>query len=57
MHRPVATGGDDTLESSCMGARQFQRMAGVFGDPDIAMDPAFGQMGHESLQPVGLLPG
>jgi hypothetical protein len=29
----------------------------IFGDPNIAMNPALGQTGHESLQTVGLRPG
>jgi hypothetical protein len=57
MHRSITAGGNDALECGPMGARQFQRMTGVFGDPNIAMNPALGQTGHESLQTVGLRPG
>jgi hypothetical protein len=57
MHRSITPGGNHALECSPMGARQFQRMTGVFGDPNITVNPALGQTGHESLQTVGLRPG
>ena len=57
MHRSIAPGGNHALKCGRMGARQFQRMTGIFGDSNIAMNPALGQTGHESLQTVGLRPG